>query len=416
MQLQSPPLDSARSDPGPNVPRIGKHVPALDGLRGIAILLVMFFHFAWAAPAVGTLSKLWVFASTFGWTGVDLFFVLSGFLITGILLDSRDGPGYFRNFYARRVLRIFPLYYGILAVTLVVLPHFVSYDAPDMRLLLQEQGWLWAYAANLSVALRHGQFIWDASWLRLAVLWSLAVEEHFYLVWPLLVMLLPRRSLLRLTVAIVVLTPFARRGARLVDVPPATIYVLTVFRADALSLGALLALVVRDPELHRKARRVAPWAAIASGVAIAVPVLRRHLVDNYDFGLQTFGYTAFAILYGALVLGAVSAPATSGLRRALSSPALTFFGKYSYGAYMLHDLLRPAYLRLFPVAGIQRVLGPQVLGYLVHTALGIAITYGFAFLSFHLYEMRFLELKRFFEYRKAPEAAGVRAGALPDAE
>jgi peptidoglycan/LPS O-acetylase OafA/YrhL len=413
MTLQSAPKPTVAPNPGTTVPRIGSHIPALDGLRGIAILLVMLYHFAWAAPPVGVLSKVWVFGTTFGWTGVDLFFVLSGFLITGILLESKDGPGYFRNFYARRVLRIFPLYYGILAITLVVLPRFVSYDDPDMRLLLKEQGWLWGYSANVSVAVRHGEVIWDAAWLRLAGLWSLAVEEHFYLVWPLLVWLLSRRSLVRLTTAILVLTPAIRLGARLAGVHHETIYMLTIFRADALAMGALLALVVRDPDLHRKVRAAAPWAAIASGLVVAAPVLRRRLVDNKDFTLQTLGYTALAVLYGLLVLAAVSGPATSRLTRALSNRWLMFLGKYSYGAYMLHDLMRPVYLRLFPVAGIQHYLRLQVLGYLVHTALGIATTYGLALLSFHLFEMRFLEMKRFFEYRRAPAHAGIPSEAPP---
>ena len=414
MQLQYAREDGTGPSPAPgaNVPRLGKHVAALDGLRGLAILFVMNYHLAWAAPAVSLPAKVWVFFTTFGWTGVDLFFVLSGFLITGILLDSKEGPGYFRNFYARRVLRIFPLYYGVLAVVLVILPLFVSYDTPALRLLLQEQGWLWAYSANISVALRHGEWVWTAGWLRLGVLWSLAVEEHFYFVWPLLVFLLPRRTLMRVSVALVVLTPFARLAARLADVPPGTVYALTPFRADALALGALLALVVRDPDLHRKTLRRAPWVALASCTLIAGMAFRRRVLDHYDLGFQFVGYTAVILAYGALVLAAVSAPASSRFRRVLSSPRLTFFGKYSYGAYMFHDLLRPAYLRFFSIATLQRFVHLEVLAFIVHATLAITITFAIAVVSFHLYEKRFLELKRFFEYRKAPAPADVPSEVL----
>ena len=127
------------------------------GLRGMAILLVMFFHFAWAAPAVGTLGELLGFFATPSdgpaWTSSSSSPASSSPASSS---TRSDGPGYFRNFYARRVLRIFPLYYGCSRSPSVVLPHFVPYDTPALRLLLQEQGWLWAYAANLSVALRHG--------------------------------------------------------------------------------------------------------------------------------------------------------------------------------------------------------------------------------------------------------------------
>ena len=168
----------------------GGHMAPLDGLRGLAILMVMAFHFAWVQPPRSLPAKLFVFVGSFGWAGVDLFFVLSGFLITGILLDSKSEPYYFRNFYARRILRIFPLYYSVLLVTLVVLPHFVSYDTPELTALLRSQAWLWLYSANVSVAVEHGHWLWNADWLRLGMLWSLAVEEHFYLVWPLLVFVL----------------------------------------------------------------------------------------------------------------------------------------------------------------------------------------------------------------------------------
>jgi peptidoglycan/LPS O-acetylase OafA/YrhL len=374
-----------------------RHIPALDGLRGIAILLVMAFHFGWAAPAVGRPAKALVFLTNFGWTGVDLFFVLSGFLITGILLDSKEAPRYFRNFYARRVLRIFPLYYGVLVVTLVVLPRIVSYDSPGLRLVLQSQGWLWAYSANISVALRHGVWIWNPGWLRLGMLWSLAVEEHFYLVWPLLVFLLSRRGALRLSAAIVLVAPITRAAALHMGVAPDTVYCLTLFRADALAMGGALAVVARDPALAERVLAGARWAVAAGLAVVALLTLRRRFFVHVDPAVQVAGYSALAAIYGSLLLAAVSAPDAFLVRRVLAHRALRFFGKYSYGAYLFHELLRPAFVRYFPIDLLQRALGSEVLAFVAHGVLGTTLTFLAAMVSFRFYEKPFLNLKRFFE-------------------
>jgi peptidoglycan/LPS O-acetylase OafA/YrhL len=397
----------------PKSPWLGKHVPALDGLRGLAILLVMTFHFAWVAPPVGRPAKLLTFFMNFGWTGVDLFFVLSGFLITGILVDAKREPAYFRNFYARRVLRIFPLYYGVLAVTLHVLPHFVPYDTPALRLLLHDQWYLWTYSTNVSVALRHGEYICDADWLRLGVLWSLAVEEHFYLVWPLLVFLLPRRSILKVSVALVALAPLLRWTALDAGVAPRTLFCLTVFRADSLAMGGALAVVVREPEILPRVLRRTKWAAVVAIGTVAVVTARRKFFAHLDPPVDVIGFTAMAVLYGAILLRMVAGREPSRLRRFLSHPRVTFFGKYSYGAYMLHDLLRPAYDRFFPVKGLERTMGSEVLAFVIYWVLASATTFACAFVSFRVYEKPFLELKRFFEYRKE---ASVDALATARAE
>jgi peptidoglycan/LPS O-acetylase OafA/YrhL len=373
-----------------------EHYPALDGLRGIAILLVMMFHFGWAKPAVGYPAKLLVFVTNFGWTGVDLFFVLSGFLITGILLDSKKGAHYFKNFYARRVLRIFPLYYGVLVLTLIVLPRIVSYDSPDMQRLLRSQGWLWAYSANISVALRHGEWIWNPDWLRLGMLWSLAVEEHFYLVWPLLVFLLPQRGLLRVSLAMVILTPVARAVALASGVAADTVYCLTVFRADDLAMGGLLAAVLRTPEIMPRVRPYTRWAFWAGVGVVALLTARRRFFRHLDPSVETVGFAALACTYGSVLFSAVTSAPASRLSRVLSHPKIAFFGKYSYGAYLLHELLRPAFMRFFPVEGLERLVHSEVAAFLLHALFGTATTFACAVASFELYEKRFLRLKRFF--------------------
>jgi peptidoglycan/LPS O-acetylase OafA/YrhL len=160
-------------------------VPALDGVRGLAALLVMIFHFGRAevpgrgAAAVG-------FFAQFGWGGVDLFFVLSGFLICGILLDTRDRPGFLRTFYTRRALRIFPLYFAFLAAYIfVIAPRLPGASDIEVR-----QRWLWLYVSNFDVA-AHGWYSGGGSHAN--HLWSLAIEEQFYLLAPFAVLALSRR-------------------------------------------------------------------------------------------------------------------------------------------------------------------------------------------------------------------------------
>ena len=156
------------------------HVPALDGLRGAAILLVLLHHLINGDLPVHSLVGRTAFAiPRCGWAGVDLFFVLSGFLITGILLDQRGLPGYFRVFYARRALRIFPLYYGVLIIVFAILPHIRAFPQDGLRWLRPEQIWFWTYTSNIRSAATGT--IFNAPYLMLNHFWSLAIEEQFYL-------------------------------------------------------------------------------------------------------------------------------------------------------------------------------------------------------------------------------------------
>src|SRR5437588_9009399 len=179
---------------------LGQYIPALDGLRGLAILLVMGYHFGQDADGGGT--ALGPFLSPVfgvGYHGVDLFFVLSGFLITGILLDMKDRPRYFRNFYIRRILRIFPLYYAVLFCLLVLLPLLVTPPVFPFAEAQRRQAWLWLYASNIYHA-------WTGHWrlTGFSHLWSLAVEEHFYLIWPVVIFFCRARGALVVSAACLV--------------------------------------------------------------------------------------------------------------------------------------------------------------------------------------------------------------------
>src|SRR3954453_14091705 len=164
------------------------HIPALDAIRGLAIVVVTLYRIGGGGDGpASAIGHSWLMA--LGQRGVDLFFVLSGFLITGILFDAKGKEHYFRNFYVRRALRIFPLYYAALVAAIVILPLFGSSYAVAFRPAVAAQAWLWLYGANLLQAI-------EGAWCLgpLNHFWSLAIEEHFYLLWPAVIYFASRRT------------------------------------------------------------------------------------------------------------------------------------------------------------------------------------------------------------------------------
>src|SRR5688572_7720594 len=370
-------------------------IPALDGLRGIAIILVMLHHQTYYRPPSG-IDALIGSVLFFGWSGVDLFFVLSGFLITGILLDSRGNERYFSTFYARRTLRIFPLYYLVLLLALVVLPKFPAVHAVVAGPIDVPPQWpYWLYLTNFAIADRG----WVHGWVDVA--WSLAIEEHFYLVWPLLVWLCPPRVVALLCAVILLAEPAARVFLRASEDQPVhslPIYVLTWFRLDGLALGALLAVAQRRglfPVLDR-------WVPVVVilGVAgiIACTILGGH-TWWWNRWMQQYGYSLIAITAGAMLVGAISRPAGSLWPRMLSAGWLRAFGKYSYGLYLIHlPVMRAVREYVFnPLEYETFGMGPwqaQMLYYGAATAPAFAL----AWLSWRFFESPILRLKTRFPY------------------
>src|SRR3954471_12053673 len=273
------------------------HLPALDGLRGIAILAVLIYHYAFELQHGHGLGGAIYELLHQGRHGVDLFFVLSGFLITGILLDSRDSPRYFSTFYARRTLRIFPLYYGVLFVVLVLLP-LLAAPAPGAQKVMHDQPWLWCYGANVLMTLTGNRALFNAEHFNLGHFWSLAVEEQFYLVWPLLVLLLSRRALIGICVACLPIS-LALRLYFIARGNSAGADFFTASRMDALAVGALVATLARQPAGLAALRRPARWIVII-GLLIwmaALPSTGGKFWKYSDY----FNYTPIELLCGGLV-------------------------------------------------------------------------------------------------------------------
>jgi peptidoglycan/LPS O-acetylase OafA/YrhL len=388
-------------------PTPGGHVPALDGLRGVAVLLVLVFHFAHIDGEGGAVERALLGATRAGWAGVDLFFVLSGFLITGILLDARGGKGYFRAFYLRRVLRIFPLYYAYLAVLFLVLPAIL----PSLDVRTDTQGWLWTYLGNVLFA-REGGF--HASPLT-GHFWSLAVEEQFYLLWPLLVWWLPRRRLAALCVGLVAGAFALRFAIHRTTFNATAAYVLTPARMDALALGALVAIAAREPAWWPRVRRIAPWVLALSVAAVAAVWIGQGGFFGGDPAVQVWAFGPLAAGFAATLVLALGGEGASPFSRVLSGPALRGVGKYSYGLYVLHY---PAFLALEAVgitsAALALRLGGRLAGIAAFVAIAGAITFAGAFLSWHGMEKRFLRWKDLVPYGRAPAAAGAPGADGPE--
>ncbi len=384
--MDDPAAPSTTGEPGP------KHYASLDGLRGIAILLVMLAHFTMYSVPTGFLHDQFLKFTGAGWCGVDLFFVLSGFLITGILFDARTAPHYFRNFYMRRVLRILPLYYGILALLFIVGPRLAPGAYTALGPQIHSQAWIWLHGTNLLVA-RDGWRAVDSDWFHVGHFWSLAVEEHFYLLWPAVVARFDRPRLLRICEWLVVL-PLALRMS--LDAPMAR-YVLTPCRVDTLAVGCWIALAARAPgglvTLVPVARRVAAM----TGAALALYYLARpHFDWQRDGRITVTGLTLLALFFGASLVLAIAASPAGLAGRLLRGRLLGLLGRYSYAAYVFHLLLLPVTLVLFPESDLATLTGSALAGTVLAATLSIALCFIVAAASWHLYERHFLALKRYF--------------------
>lgn len=325
-----------------------RHIPALDGVRGVAVLLVLLAHAGVFLP---------------GGVGVDVFFVLSGFLITGLIakeVEATGGLGY-RNFYMRRILRLLPA----LVATCCLYVAFAVAVRMWPKVAVKESIIAMMYSTNWVRA-----FWYDTRWL--GHTWSLSVEEQFYMVWPVSVVLLLRLGRQRAALACAAMAGLVMAYRGWLGASGASverIYNGSDTRADTLFIGAAIALAGQMPA---RAASWAGWGGLAGLVGVMLALVA--LPDMH------FMFTATTLGAAGLVVGILRGGL---LDRAFAVPWLAWVGKISYGLYLYHYL-------------VMSCMAWYGAGPLLLVAVGIPVSFGMAAASYYLMELRFLRLKRAF--------------------
>jgi peptidoglycan/LPS O-acetylase OafA/YrhL len=382
-----------------------QRILALDGFRGLAVLMVTLYRFCEVSLTATVVGNLPSKAVLIGASGVDLFFVLSGFLITGILLESKGRQDYFSRFYLRRTLRIFPLYFASLVLFLLLLPSFgfdavvqgdkiVDFTGP----IAGNPMHLWLYTSNLSIA-------WADDWHFGALnhYWSLAIEEQFYLVWPMIVLLLAPRQLLTWCLIGFATLAACRIGFSVGGFNEIASKTFTLFRMDGLLLGAAAALLFR--QLGSKLWNYQPWlraGVLTSGILFCA---------TFVFGKDDFTirYSFVSIAATCLLLSTLACASDGLERRAFENPVLRSLGKFSYAMYIFQLPLIPLLAPWISPAQCAIWAGKPLFGALLYVAIMFSITYLIAVGSWYCFEVQFLNLRKYVNFSKQPQAARAEA-------
>lgn len=365
------------------------HIPIVDGLRGIAILLVLWNHAPFLfrdLPEFSVQQSPWAVMGPFwrmslgGWIGVDLFFVVSGFLITSILIRVKEEAGSLLAFWGRRALRILPLAMLYLAALFVL----IRLDDP-LNMLPSFDAWPWYafYLGNIHITIN--------GWQPLAVmiLWSLSIEEQFYVVWPFLVQACNGRQILRWSIGCIVLAPIVRALTFSMVGYPAT-YVFTFCRIDALAAGAAVAVLYSAREWREQitasCRRLAIPALAMIMLILLVP-FSPSASQTRPWFFSVFGYSGIAVSFAILLMASLQTQGS--IKDVLTSRVLTFLGKRCYGLYLWHVL----------AGGVAIVAIQQWnIGFYGHLVLWLALLLMMASVSWLCFEEPILRLKRFLPY------------------
>ena len=344
-------------------------IPALDGVRAVAALLVMFFHFSLANQLPEAIKKL----SSLGQTGVDLFFVLSGFLITRILVSSRSSPYYFSHFYIRRALRIMPLYYLFLMLWFFVRP--VLFSIPTAPFL--QQVWSWLFLENIPLTFTAIPTQGPNPY------WSLAVEEHFYLLWPMLVYALPHRSLKGMLLAIIFLSPAVRM---LFLAHGWGVYYFTFTRIDSLAFGALVAVIYNEYLLQWHHFR---WVVrvLLTGLPVLLVLLFIRYSGSHAGWLQVLKLSLTPFCFALLMVFLLIDQSSLALRRVFTWNWMRWLGRISYGLYIFHGLVFEAVDHCEHSGNVW-----------LRLTLCFGLTALIAHASYELFESKILALKEKFKY------------------
>ncbi|UVT20586.1 MAG: acyltransferase [Nitrospira sp.] len=371
------------------------YLPTLDGLRGVAILLVLWYHTPFLFqhfPEFGGAQSAWSMLgfvgmmSLGGWIGVDLFFVISGFLITSILIRVRDRDSSSFVFWGRRALRIFPL----AGMYLLILFCLTLLDDP-LRMMPGFDGWSWYvfYLGNIHITI----YGWQP--LAFMILWSLAIEEQFYLVWPLLVRMVSATRLIWWIIGLILFVPLVRAVMASTTDYPAT-YVFTLCRIDALAAGALMSVLLNSHEWRQKTFRVCERLVVPALGLIVLTLLvpfSPSLPQTRPWFFSVFGYSLLAASFAVCLVASLK---TRTLwYGALTSPFLRFVGRRCYGLYVWHVLV---------ASMITAALQPFQIGFYGHVMLWLITLLVVACGSWVLLEEPMLRLKYLIPYEKKLKA------------
>ncbi len=388
---------------------------ALDGIRGLGLFLVLIAHFRLFYLLELTPIHAWedwfLQLMDFNWVAMEWFFAMSGFLITGILLKSKTQEGYFKNFYIRRFLRIFPLYYAFLAIYFFVMPRFMDMaNNPESAyaFVSEHQGWYWTYFGNFLLAMQ-------GDWLgEMSHFWSLAVEEHFYMVWPFLVYFMAGRRLMIFSavgvVASIALRAYLVWGA---GMSPVSIYVMTPTRVDSLLMGSMLAVLAS--QAPNFARLVAIRKPLTLVSLLSIPLLVWFYAKEGHFSavgelaktqqqghlypyVVVFGYFLVGVMSCTLVVWLLTGGEKHWLRRIFNHGFLRMLGQYSYGMYVIHFAVFGLFHQSpLSISGLSEAFGSRALGVPVAFILPFLATLAGAWAIWHGFEKHFIKLKRYFE-------------------
>lgn len=372
------------------------YIRGLDGLRALAILWVMFGHVTWGSDFTATTDyhKIMDLLAKSGWVGVQLFFVISGFLITKILLQGKGQAHQLRNFYMRRSLRIFPVYYATLILLFLVIPS-LGYTLSWLSAETEHQGWYWLYLNN---------------WLRPFIdnrgfshLWSLAIEEQFYLVWPFFVIYFNKQWLTRVCIGMVLSAPIIRFllfyyfQTDVEGVGARAAYDFTFARWDSIALGSLLAVLVSNQSgIDWMKKYMGKLLIVTIILTLVQLVVWRNFSAVGKGGVELLNQTISAFTFFALVFMIASKNQAWYITILEFSP-IKLIGKYSYAMYIFHlpiimiwfSYFVPNYEGMSEVGVFMQVL----LNYLIVFTL----TFSLAAISWHVLEYPALKLKRHFQ-------------------
>jgi peptidoglycan/LPS O-acetylase OafA/YrhL len=351
------------------------YYPALDGLRGIAIILVICCHNLNFFPHF-----------EFGWVGVDLFFVLSGFLITDILLKTKDAKNFIQNFYIRRILKIFPLYYGVLLLFFVIAPALQSlqiqynyYHTNQAMLWLHLNNWLCIINTRPTDNMLVNHF------------WSLSVEEQFYLVWPILILTVKNTRVLgQIAYLILITCVLCRFSSWLYFGSGYTNFCFQYMtRLDGLCVGSLIA-IWRCGSYEQTKRNIIRLALGAFGFHIVLIILTKTVFNNVPH-FPFLGYTTIAVIFGIIVFLAIE-KRNFYSKLLLENKVIKYIGKISYGLYVYHWPI----LALFKIYLLNTLTNKGFTphsGYIMVSLIALAVAVLLSSLSYYLFEKKLLALK-----------------------